>query len=52
MKEKQNLIRTKHQNLNKLFYDIGWRVKIFQFLSTSVWKEDLCEMAGLLTNTN
>ena len=24
--KKQNLIRNKQQNLNKLFYDIGWRV--------------------------
>ena len=25
-KQKQNSIRNKQQNLNKLFYDIGWRV--------------------------
>ena len=26
MKKVQNLNRNKHQNLNNLFYDIGWRV--------------------------
>ena len=26
MKKVQNLNRSKHQNLNNLFYDIGWRV--------------------------
>ena len=26
MKQAQNLIRNKQQTLNKLFYDIGWRV--------------------------